>query len=489
MSAKPQTRPLKFNPHSPKFLLEMLDFSLGNIFITDKHGIVQYVNQQTADTFGMAKEEILYRDSAELVAAKVISRSTSVMAIEQRKTVIGYVRTRIGVDLYNISTPVEDADGGISYVVTCGLERRFIDSFLGTLEEERRALEAYKNALAYYTDKVFDERRIVVKSAVMKDVFAFLDNICATDSTVILYGESGVGKDVVANYIHDKSPRHKAPFIPINCAAIPHELMESEFFGYERGAFTGAKSSGKPGIFEIANEGTLFLDEIAELPIGLQTKLLRVLESKEITRLGGIKPMRVNTRLIAATNRELEKMIEKGLFRKDLYYRLNVIPVTIPPLRERGEDIEPLTNLFLEEFNKKYSLRRRFANDVIEMFEQYSWVGNIRELKNIVERMVLTSRDNTITASQFDQMNIFWRHDSPQGKRPAAAHRRGAEAGGDKGRTLNAVFSSLEREKVLEAMVRTKGNKSEAAKALGISRGKLYRLLDSGENSEQIGSA
>jgi transcriptional regulator with PAS, ATPase and Fis domain len=224
----------------------------------------------------------------------------------------------------------------------------------------------------------------------------FSQRIAKVDTTVLLLGETGVGKEEIAKFIHRNSLRKDRPFVKINCGAIPANLIESELFGYEKGAFTGALQQGKLGMFEVAEGGTLLLDEIGELPLKMQVKLLRALQEQEITRVGGTKSIKIDVRILAATNRNLEKMVREKIFREDLYYRLNVVPVNIPPLREREKDILPLAYLFLEQFNKKYGLKKRFSFSTNACFLDYSWPGNIRELKNIVERVVVTSKENEI---------------------------------------------------------------------------------------------
>ena len=216
-------------------------------------------------------------------------------------------------------------------------------------------------------------------SSIYRDIT--LQQVSETDIAVIITGESGVGKEVLANYIHSVSSRRDKPYIKVNCGAIPPTLMESELFGYEKGAFTGAEKGGKPGIFELANNGTLFLDEIGEIPITLQPKFLRVLQENEFMRVGGTKPISVDVRVIAATNRDLLKEVELGNFRKDLYYRLNVVDIQIPPLRERRDDILPLSLSFLDKYNKKYRMDKSFSPEVMDVFMASKWDGNIRELQ------------------------------------------------------------------------------------------------------------
>ena len=297
-------------------------------------------------------------------------------------------------------------------------------------------------------------------------------NVAKTDSTVMLYGESGTGKDVIAKYIHRLSKRKDAAFISLNCAAIPENLVESELFGYEKGAFTGADKKGKHGLFEIADKGTLFLDEIAELPLYLQPKLLRVIENGEVRSIGATVDKKVDVRLIAATNKNLKQMVENNLFRQDLFYRLNVIPITIPPLRDRPEDILVLAQKFLDELNKKYKCNKFFGPRITDSLMKYHWPGNVRELKNIVERLFITSPDLEING--YDSVIVS----------------HGERYADEEDLQLNADLSAIESNKnvklkeflaeaeeyyIEKVIEECNGSISEAANRLGIHRSVLYR--------------
>ncbi len=246
-------------------------------------------------------------------------------------------------------TPIFDEKGEVSLVIVTALDKEIIDRYKEVLTKDNSHEESYKITIDYLSESNFSDKAIVAESPQMVRVLNTSKIVAKTDSTVMLIGESGTGKEVIARYIHRNSLRAQEAFIPVNCAAIPQELMESEFFGYVKGAFTGANMQGKAGLFEIADHGTLFLDEIAELPLNMQSKLLRVLETGEIKRLGDTRTKKVNVRLIAATNRDLKEMINQNLFRSDLYFRLNVIPITLPNLRNRPDDILPLAYSILKE--------------------------------------------------------------------------------------------------------------------------------------------
>lgn len=293
------------------------------------------------------------------------------------------------------------------------------------------------------------------KTSKMQEVFALINKIAKTNTIVLIRGESGTGKELVANAIHYNSLRMGGPFIKINCAALPEELIESELFGHEKGAFTGAER-GQPGKFELAKGGTLFLDEIGELNIKTQAKLLRVLQDKEFYRLGGTSPIKVDVRIIAATNQNLEELVKTGRFREDLYYRLNVFPIYLPPLRDRRPDILFLAEYFLKEANQKYNKNiRRISTPAIDLLMQYNWPGNVRELKNYIERAVLLCDEDTIRSYHLPSVL--------QGKQQPLS--------------LSAAVEQLEREMIVEALKISKGKQTKAAAYLGITLRMLnYKL-------------
>jgi DNA-binding NtrC family response regulator len=325
---------------------------------------------------------------------------------------------------------------------------------VGKLREENRVL---REALG----KRFSHPNIVARSAKMQEVLGTVDRIAPTNSTVLLGGESGVGKDLIARAIHEKSKRASGPFIKINSTAIPENLLESELFGYEKGAFTGANVS-KPGKFEFADKGTLFLDEIGDVPPATQVKLLRVLQEREFERLGGTKTVKVDVRLIAATNRDLREALEQGTFREDLYYRLNVVPIDIAPLRQRKEDIPELVNLFISRFaGDSGKPVESISASAMQILLNYHWPGNVRELQNIIERACALAKGTVLDASDI-HIDV----------RPAKVSNGGPGFLPD-GMTLER----WEDEMIQEALRRANGNKSQAARLLGLSRNALrYRL-------------
>jgi len=314
---------------------------------------------------------------------------------------------------------------------------------------------------------------LVGQSAAMRQVFEMISRVADSPSTVLITGESGTGKELVARELHHGSSRRDKPLIKVNCAAIPKDLVESELFGYEKGAFTGAEGS-KPGRFELADGGTLFLDEIGEVPLEMQVKLLRALQESEFERVGGIKTLRVDVRLIAATNRDLKALIADGRFREDLYYRLNVVPISLPALRERREDIPPLVSHFVEKYNRRLGKRvERVEDEAMQLLLSYSWPGNIRELENLMERSVLFADGPVILAASLpDSLR-------EKGAAPTPVAALGplgaiaAPSGASMKEIVRLAQAELERELIARALEETGGNVTRAAKKLQISRKSL----------------
>ena len=330
------------------------------------------------------------------------------------------------------------------------------------LREENRSL---REAL----QQRYEHPNVIARSAKMQEVLATVERVAPTNSTVLLGGESGVGKDLIARAIHEKSRRASGPFIKINSTAIPENLLESELFGYEKGAFTGAVGS-KPGKFELADKGTLFLDEIGDVPAATQVKLLRVLQEREFERLGGTRTLKVDVRLVAATNRDLRAALEEGTFREDLYYRLNVVPIDLPPLREHKEDIPELVNLFLARASAESGKEIvRVTPDALKVLMGYHWPGNVRELQNIIERASALAKGPVLDAADI--------HLDPQRAKPANASAPLLPEG--------MTMEQWEDEMIREALRRANGNKSQAARMLGLSRNALrYRLSKIGIEDE-----
>jgi DNA-binding NtrC family response regulator len=315
--------------------------------------------------------------------------------------------------------------------------------------------------------------QIVAESPAMKQVMDMAEKYAETDSTILITGETGTGKNLLAEYIHHKSPRFMYPFTAINSCAIPPNLMESELFGYEKGAFTGAKTNGKIGLIERSNHGTLFLDEIGELTLELQAKLLHVIERQEFYRIGSVESQKINVRIIAATNVDLQEMVENKQFRLDLFYRLNVATIQLPPLRHRKEDIVPLTKLFIEEFNARFNKNvHRLTNDAVQFLVNAPWQGNIRELKNLIERVMILIEGDTLT---YDEILRAFNPFSMNHNENNAAGFFNLNLMPENGKNL---IQKAQKELVRQALKKTKGNRSSAARLLGIPRTTLNFYLE-----------
>ncbi|AET67407.1 PAS domain S-box [Desulfosporosinus orientis DSM 765] len=460
---------LNSNP-GQQFLQQIIDNSYDSIFVTDKYGNVLLASIGTGIFMGYERtEDMIGKNVKEHVKDGIYDWSPTIEAIKSRSVVSGIVRNKNGVQEMATSKPLIDEHGEIVMVITNARDTKLVDDYIAALEKERSTVHRYKTAVEYLSDVDAGNKEIVAESPQMKKIIKTCNFIAKADSTVMLIGETGTGKEVMARYIHRHSLRSKEPFIPVNCAAIPQELLESEFFGYVRGAFTGANPHGKPGLFEIADKGTLFLDEIAELPMAMQSKLLRVIESGEVQRLGDTNIYHANVRFIAATNRDLKAMISQKLFRSDLYYRLNVIPINIPTLRDRPEDILAFAHKFLGELNRKYALKKQFSSQATQSLFNYNWPGNVRELRNVIERLVMTSMGDILNFEEDSLVSRKTRLDCEP--RPQEGDR--AYEG-----TLKSVLKSVEEEYISQVLRECGGRMGEAARRLGIHRTMLYRKLN-----------
>jgi Nif-specific regulatory protein len=339
------------------------------------------------------------------------------------------------------------------------------------IHEEKKKLEEEKAYLKNQVKTLISKTGmdgIIGRSKKILEIVDMIRSVAPTSATVLLTGESGVGKEVFAKAIHYSSPRKDKPFIKINCAAIPEDLLESELFGYEKGAFTGANTL-KKGKFELAHGGTIFLDEIGDMPLLLQSKLLRVLQEKEVERLGGSKPIKIDVRIIAATNKDLEKMVYEGTFREDLYYRLNVISIHIPPLRERKEDIPSLVYHFLEKFSREYNKNLKISEEVIDVFLNYHWPGNVRQLQNTIERMVILAKGDILTKENLP-LDI---------KRQLSSIEKKTSVNSSfiKNIKLPKTVEELEKEAIIKALEETNYVIKKAAEKLGMTpRQVRYRI-------------
>lgn len=384
-------------------LKKILDNSHDEIYVTNAEGIVIYVNNASIKHYGVKPSEIIGKSSKELSNKKYWTPRISPLVLKKKTSLTLEQKTCLGKTLLTTATPIFDKDGNIEMIIENSRDITEAEGIKHELEISKNLLKRYKLEVEELRKKELSIPDLIYNSKKMNNILELARRIASVDSTVLLLGESGTGKGVLAKYIHKCSSRRDEPFITINCAAIPSELMESELFGYSKGTFTGANENGKIGLIELAGEGTLFLDEIAEIPLNLQAKLLQVLQEKQYFKVGGRDLKQVNCRIIAATNRNLQEMLKNGQFREDLYYRLNIFEIELPPLRERPEDIVPLVNYFLNKFNSKYETSHKISQKCIDALMQYSWPGNIRELENIIERLVVTVQDAVIDECHLPQ--------------------------------------------------------------------------------------
>jgi PAS domain S-box-containing protein len=448
--------------NADKSYIDILDTIINTfnewIVVTDEKGIITMMSKAYKEFVDCANPEGKLVD-------EVIENTRMSKVIESGVAEIGEVQEIKGNKMIAMRVPLKKDDkviGAIGKVVFKDIsDFHSLSKKLNNLEKE---VEFYKNELDKERKAKYSVENIVGDSAKVKEVKSLVKKVANTNSNVLIIGESGTGKELFAHSIHNASKRYLAPFVKINCAAIPSELLEAELFGYEEGAFTGAKKGGKKGKFELANGGTIFLDEIGDMPMNMQVKLLRVIQEKEIERVGGNTLKSINVRIIAATNKDLENSIKEGKFREDLYYRLNVMKISIPPLRERKEDIPKLVNaLRIKVANRLGIYVEGISKDALECLVNYDWPGNIRELENVIERAInLLDSDIVIKLEHLSERltkNKFKRYSS-------------------KSKYLKVIVEEVEKEVILECLKETNWNKNKAAKILGISRAGLYKKIE-----------
>lgn len=376
---------------------EVVDGLDDSIFITDNEGKVLYVNPAYTRNTNIQPEEVLGHNISELTGPDKLYTGGAIPDVLKTgksafrlSTTYKNDRPKIG---YAVGTPLFDDKGKLRQVVALSrpiVSLKSLKEDFNTFVDELRDIDKARKTITSNSEEYLSSE-MIGKTTTLANIWTLISHVAASDATVLITGESGAGKEVIADEIYKNSKRNQMPFIKINCSAIPAHLLESELFGYEKGAFSGASAKGKPGLFELANNGTLMLDEIGDMSMDLQVKLLRAIQSQEITRIGGTKPIRLNIRFLALTNSDLKAKISSGDFRQDLYYRLNVIPIHVPPLRDRKEDIPALCDHFIRIFSEKYNRPFALTERQYHYMCQYSWPGNIRELENIMEYLVLCS--------------------------------------------------------------------------------------------------
>lgn len=448
-------------------LLKILaEHYFGSMMVTDNKGRFLYANEGCCKLLGIDRETLLsisiYDTLHDYCHA---SSASSIKTLETKQECLSnHILEETGKHILALSRPHFDDNGELQFVPTYSWDEKELYILLEKFDQERNNV---RNIIRFMqgTDEI--SNMLIAESPSMKTLLEYSEHIAAVDSTVIIYGESGSGKEVFAKYIHAKSNRADQVFIPINCASLPATLLEAEMFGYEKGTFTGGNKDGKIGLFEFADKGTVFLDEIGEMPLELQAKLLRIIENGEIKRLGSNQIIKSDVRIIAATNRDLMEMVREKKFRADLYYRLNVLVVNVPPLRSRPDDIFPLSSHFVQTFNKKYGFTKRLSSELISVMESYSWPGNVRELRNTVERMMVESKNTLIG------VNSFRKGETVIVERPTPPTTTDGEL-----ITYQKAMEDYERNYISAVIESCSGNIRSASKKMELHISSLYRKLE-----------
>lgn len=445
-------------------LTKVLDQAYEGITVVDRNGYIIYFNEAYSRIKGIKKEDAIGRHCTE-----VIENTRLHVVLETGVPERGKLQTIAGHEMIVHRIPIwenNEVVAAVGMLVFDGVSELY--EILHRIENERKKeLGGQPGFLKDQEENAhFSFEKIIGRSEAIQETKRLARRAAKTLATVLLTGESGTGKELFARAIHSASPYRRGKFVSINCAAIPEHLMEAELFGYEEGAFTGAKRGGKPGLFELANNGTLFLDEIGDMPLHMQSKILRVLQEKEVVRVGGVKPRAINTRIIAATNKNLAEMVKRNEFRADLYYRLNIIPIRIPALRERKSDIPLLVSHFLETLSAQNRLEpKEFTAQTMTRFIEYDWPGNVRELMNVVEQLVSLVEGKYIKPEHLPPE--FADPDDPAAPdKPKASY---SWSPGEDAEEEKALILRVLREE--------KGNKTRAAQRLGIHRSTLYEKL------------
>ncbi len=384
----------------------IVDSIYDEVLVVDGKGTVLRVsNRSHLNLWGVQLSTVVGENMLDLEDKGWFRPSVTRRVLVEKKKISVVQENRFGRKILAVGNPIFNRKKELERIVIASRDITEVSNLREELAEVRSLNEKYRQEMNILKKvQPENEKPIIYRSERMEQLLFEMEKVARVPSTVTIYGESGVGKELIAHAIHHLSPRKERPFVKINCGSIPENLLESELFGYEKGAFTGALHQGKKGLFELANEGTLFLDEVGELPLSLQVKLLRVIQEREVMKIGGAHPIRVDVRILAATNRNLEEMVANGSFREDLYYRLHVIPLYVPALRERIEDIEPLIYHFLDFFNEKFGTKKHFSEDALEWLKAYHWPGNIRQLQNVLERVMVVSSSQLIMANDLSRI-------------------------------------------------------------------------------------
>jgi PAS domain S-box-containing protein len=444
----------------------IFEASSDGIWVCDGSGTVIDINNASARLNGIESADVVGKSVVALAENGLFDRSVTVEVLETKRqvTLMQYI-PRTGSHLLATGTPVFDENGEVLLVVVNERDLTQLNRIRRELEQSHMVTEKFKEELAELSLRQLQGEEVVAESEEMQQVLRVSLKLARLDaSNILLLGESGTGKGLLSKFIHKNSPRQNEPFIQINCAALPETLLEAELFGYERGAFTGARKQGKAGLFELADGGTLFLDEIGDLPLPLQAKLLKYLDDKEIMRLGAVKPRKIDCAIIAATNRNLEQRVRKRRFRRDLYYRLNTFTVRIPPLRRRPEDVFELVHSLLGKYNRRYGVNKRIRTEGLQALQNYGFPGNVRELKNLMKKAVVMNEETDIDGIVIQSLQLSFSPRNRENRPP-----------GGKG-PLPERLQHYESEILREARGRCRSTR-EMATVLGISQPTVVRKM------------
>ena len=437
----------------------ILDVLQDGVYITDRAGMTLKINGMYEQLTGLRKEELIGKNVNDLVKEGKYDIALNPEIVRTGQPQSSVQTNHIGKKLILSGYPVFDKFGKVALVVTFARDITRLTQMQEQMSLQQEVLDRFCNEAQYVSKKTVAHSYAEIRNPDMLKLIGLMDVLSKTDATVLILGETGVGKGVAARRIHEKSPRVQKPFFKVDCTTIPENLVESELFGYEGGAFSGAQSKGKPGLFEMANKGTLFLDEIGELSLAAQTKLLRVLQDQEIMRVGSTSVSKVDVRFIAATNRNLLEAVEKGAFRRDLYYRLRVAVLEIPPLRDRKEDINSLAEFFLDRYNHKYKKRVRLSKESAKVLENYKWPGNVREMENFIQSMIVIREDEMVNVSD---LPMYMLSDST--------------CSSDVGASLHEIMADVEKD-LLRKALQAKGSVAAVAECYKMDRTTIFRKL------------
>ncbi|KKI89826.1 Fis family transcriptional regulator [Bacillus sp. SA1-12] len=442
------------------------------LVVNNKGELIRYSDSYISEFWGVQLKDLLGKNLLDLEDKGLFTPSVTRLVIEQKKKVSVFQETKGGKKILAVGNPVFNENGEIERIIIASRDITETTKLKSELREIKKISDQYKQELDSFKIKDQFFKKLIYCSPKMERIMEHVNKVSNFSSTVLITGESGVGKEVIAQAIHQLGNRSNQPFLKLNCGAIPENLLESELFGYTKGSFTGADKNGKEGYFQKADKGILFLDEIGEMPLSLQVKLLRVLQEQEVIPIGSTTPIRINVQIVAATNKRLEKMVEQGTFREDLFYRLNVIPISVPPLRERPEDIPLLAFHFLQQLNERYNKNYHLSPDALNLLEVYSWPGNIRELQNMIERLAVSADHETIDAhfvNQFLSVGTGLKSEKPVITKVLPLHE---------------ALDYVEEQLILLAMKQYKTT-TKAAKALGVSQSSVSRKYQKIINEKQ----